>query len=932
MSRTHNFTLSEFENKIRDAFRDDFDSDEYQQRAGFVAEDARDHFFKDKGDYRGRASNFPEWLKPIGEHRGGYDETEFERNRKRFKYTAIDSMKRDKSNALHFAVMLHYRLHWGQDDKSIELAARLDKLIFDQKTFETTHTKPVFVYDPDYYTEPPPMAAPMTHPEYITAKSAREALEDNSEDSIWLNPHNHFTLPLEDREAEKTRLTQFVRQEGMFRVLPVIAPSGAGKTRLISEWMRTYSQKTNPETTWEAGLLSSDQNNQARNPEPWKTWNIKKHTLIVIDYTYAFDEVVKAIAKSAINRADGRDLKVRLIVIDHVMPKVLQDDFLWQGMVNSKRGADYFRSSYLERELELKSAGDKSAMLRKIIAAAARVGVRDAPENDAMISEALKQLDRMGKEQGDRDSVRHPLFAALMGRALRNEGSKVDFSTWTRRDLVEQYFSGKDRLPWIPATTQPNDTDTKRMTSGLYAGAWVSAATLRRGLMRVDAEPHLPSDVDRVFQIAQRVISSANTFEIGPFLPDILGETFLLKFLEAASDHPEIFNAFVAMLNAPGKNQVDLARNFRESIARLARNLAADDPVLPEVQKAWADTAKILDPQLYYDEAPLRTQVSYSIADVKEILAGVIAKGSKADEMVGIEAAYGRLMDQLEAQAEPELIFAISDTESLISWIRTCFRFFEFVSEMLRRKLQYQLLDAARTFAKVHDKKWTATKLAAYDGRLYSLCLIARQLNEDVKEPIEDGVTAAMLASQNGHLDVLRFLHTETKCDLAAAREDGVTAAMLASQNGHLDVLRFLHTETKCDLAAAREDGVTAAMLASQNGHLDVLRFLSEQKVDVLTASNDGRTTLMAACVAGTLEIVVFLIGEGTDLEVTMSLAGIDGVNALMLASDGGLLSIVEFLVSKGANPLSETSDGRTAISFAQASGHQEVVEYLRSI
>ncbi|MBO9466717.1 hypothetical protein J7443_15850 [Tropicibacter sp. R15_0] len=262
------------------------------------------------------------------------------------------------------------------------------------------------------------------------------------------------------------RLTQFAESDGPFRVMPVIAPSGAGKTRLISEWMKHYSAKANQFSKWEAGILTSDLNVAARDPEPWSNWDIKKDTLIVIDYTYAFDEVVKAIAERAVNRSHRHGFKVRLIVIDHVMPKVLHEDFFWRGLAGGPRSSDRFQADFLERELRLEPEDDNSDMLRKIIAAAAKASGVEA--SDRAVSNALSHLDRMAMAQERRDVVRHPLFAALMGRSLRDP--KVDFSTWTRRDLVLQYFSGQDRLPWVSADGKASETASEKALLGLHAG------------------------------------------------------------------------------------------------------------------------------------------------------------------------------------------------------------------------------------------------------------------------------------------------------------------------------------------------------------------------------------------------------------------------------------------------------------------------------
>ena len=917
-----NFTFAEFNEKIRFQVKGSIGGQKYQEEAGRIAAEARDRFFRSERKAESRAKHFPTWLAAIEPYLGDFPADEFRQTRDKFNNNTIDTLKNKSGvDTVHYAVALHYRLHmyYGAEDR--ELADDLDREVFSRSTFEAAVGEPVFTFEADSYYDPPPMEAPMSHPPYISAKQAEDALAADADHSIWLSPHNHFTIPLKGREKETARLDVFMRHDAPFRILPIIAPSGAGKTRLISEWMKPYSARFDPETKWEAGFLVSDRNEHARDPEPWKTWEIKKDTLIVIDYTYAFDEVVKAIADRALGRTEGRQLKVRLIVVDHVMPKVLQDDFLWGRIAGGNRAAlDRFQATYLDKELPLEAEDDASAMLRSIIAAAARVGGHEV--HDSVVSDALTQLDRMGREQGDRDSVRHPLFAALLGRALRRSSTKPDFATWTRRDLVEQYFSGKDRLPWLGERNGQSDPD--RTSQGLYAGALVSAATLRRGINRLAARQHLPGDKNVVFQIAQRVISSDNAHEIGPFLPDILGETFLLKFFEATEDRPDVFATFIQLLSAPGEDPVEQARNFRETIARLARNLAGDKPELDDVLDSWDRLANLLDPAHFASESQLRTYTSYACADVMEELGGIV-EAAYANERRTEATSYSALQSRFESLVETDRLCSKNDSESLASRARTALRFYEFAEFDAHDPRAELIIDVAREFSEEH--LWTATMLAAFDGRAKALSLISQALDEDVDQTV-DGWTAAILASLKGHLEVLRYLHREAGCDLNATREDGRTAAMAASEGGHLEVLRYLHRDAGCDLTAPNECGGTAAMLASQNGHLEVLRYLHRDAGCDLTATReDGWTAVMVASQNGHLEVLRYLHREaGCDLTAPKE----DGWTAAMSAGQKGHLEVLRYLHREaGCDLTAPKEDGWTAAMLASQNGHLEVLRYL---
>lgn len=292
MDYSKNFTLSQFQTEITDRFTKKLDrvggkidQETYQKEAGRVAAEARNYFFEGN-TVDIKAEKFPDWLEDIKSFLGKISEETFDEIIK-FNNGTINDLKQKSSSIipekvektpmpLRRALALHYRLHMYIGDQDRQFARDLDRLVFSGSTFEKAIGKPVFSYEPGTYYDHSPMSAPIWPPEYISEAQAKAILKDNIDHGIWLNPHNHFTIPLHGRDDEKKRLTKFMEHSALFRVQPVIAPSGAGKTRLISEWMRAYSATVNPKTEWEAGFLVSGLNDQARNPEPWRNWEIKK--------------------------------------------------------------------------------------------------------------------------------------------------------------------------------------------------------------------------------------------------------------------------------------------------------------------------------------------------------------------------------------------------------------------------------------------------------------------------------------------------------------------------------------------------------------------------------------------------------------------------------------------------------------------------------
>ncbi|WP_300029287.1 ankyrin repeat domain-containing protein [uncultured Roseobacter sp.] len=927
-----NFELDEFAKIVSLLLDDKTDEEAYQREAGRVAKKARDKFFKGIRPAKKRAELFPGWLDDVSrlEFLGSYSRDLYERARDKFNHNMIGTLSDNKANALHCALLLHFRLHLFVSPEDREFADDLDRQVFGGQTFEDFVGKPVFKFNPDTYFEPPAMAAPMSHPPYISAKEVEYLLNKDINHGVWLNPHNHFSIPLEGRDNEQKRLTQFMLHDAAFRVQPVIAPSGAGKTRLISEWMKPYSPRFNHQTSWEAGFLVSDGNDLARSPEPWKKWDISKNTLIVIDYTHAFDEVVKAIARRAIRRTDGTDHKIRLIVVDHVMPVLLADDFFWRQFSGGHRATmDSFEARYLEQTLVLQSEKDQSDLLRNIIAASASIGNEIVSRNDPVVSDALHHLDRIGHEQGNRDAVRHPLFAALMGRAIRKASGAPDYSTWSRRDLVDQYFESKDRLPWSREMSSDVPSVSSRNSTGLYAGAVVSAATLRRGISRLTIKKYLPVNDEAIIQIAQRVISSDKIHEIGPFLPDILGETFLLKFLAATEERPEVFAVFLSLLANSSVNAQEISRNFRETIDRLARNLAADDPDNPDVLESWQQLLKLLDPNIFEADKPLRTYVSYVIADVITHLDGVVKRMPNREKNgVVLYAEYLALKSQLVQLVDSEELCSKPSQDNLLNWVRTVFKFFECIEFEDSEKYVQQIAVVARVFAQRNSKNWTASILAASEGHLRILKFLLSHTGEDVNHVDTSGVSAVVVACANGHFEVLRHLHMEAGADVHLATNFRSTAAMRAAQNGHLEVLRYLHVEAGADLDMRSLLGHTAMVLAVRNANLQVLRYLhNEGEINIYAVDCYGYNAAMIASLRGHLNILQYLhIEANFDLEAV----NYSGTTAAMMAAGDGHLEVLRYLHEEAKVNLSAVDNiGRTVAMRACMTGHFDVVRYL---
>lgn len=931
MAYETNFTFSQFQAKVKEHFRPGFENSEYKQEAARVIRATRSELLSGK-NIKETNAQWARWFSSIDPGPVKNDKGHL-LDLKKFSDNTIRALADDDTN-IFYAFAIHYRLHGYRSAEKLRFAMDLDHCVFGAP-IETAIGQRVFVFEPEELIRNPPLlAAPISYPPYVSKSEVERLIAEDIDDSVWLNPHNHYTIPLEGREVEKQCLTDFMESSGHFRVQPVIAQSGAGKTRLISEWMKPYAANFNPDSEWEAGFLISDHNEHARSPEPWKSWVIKKNTLIVIDYTYAFDEVVKAIAEKAMRQEGDIQFDVRLIVVDHVMPRVLSDDFFWSRFTGGHASSmDGFRVRYIEKPVLLESPINNVDHLRKIIAAAASIGKENIKTDHPLVQSALVQLDGMGDGLAQRDAARHPLFAALIGGIIRNADGAPNFSKWSRRDLLTYYFSSPDRLPWAGWDNLLSDMEVVEKTqTGLYAGAVVSVATLRRGMSIGTVQQHVPENHKKIIQLASRVVAADCSEIVPPFYPDILGEAFVLSFLEAMQSHTQVQECLLHMLNdeREGSPQSAADRYF-ETVDRLLRNLANDDPCRGDVTNYWAVLVRFLNPSSYPAQAPIRQNVSFLVTIAMEHITKTIenlqASIGKAKPIHSAENTirhYESLLSLLEEQFDFEDQIRAANGPNLISATEAVIRYFEFAKISERDDRLGCLEFLAKQFSRHSERKWPAIVFAAYHGRLNCIAHLLAVTSETVNEKSERGRTALMAACQNGHLHVLQLLY-EQGADVDAVTESGETAIMVASQYGHTEVVRFL-LEQGANFQVSDCHGSTAAMAASHSGQLKALKLLQDWGADLNAARHDGWTAAFYASLRGNAEVLRYLHDCGVDLNETLR----DGANAAVFACLEGHLAALQALHECGVDLNVTTKSGRTLAMMASQNGHLDLVQYLQ--
>ena len=159
----------------------------------------------------------------------------------------------------------------------------------------------------------------------------------------------------------------------------------------------------------------------------------------------------------------------------------------------------------------------------------------------------------------------------------------------------------------------------------------------------------------------------------------------------------------------------------------------------------------------------------------------------------------------------------------------------------------------------------------------------------------------------------------EESADVNASQVDGMTALHWAARQDDLEMAKLL-VRAGADVSAANRYGVTPLTLACTNGNPAFVELLLDAGANPNTTLPGGETALMAAARTGRLGPVKALLARGADPHATVHGMGRqDGVGAGPLLTRMADPTIFDF----------ETKAEQTALMWAAAEGHAEVVEEL---
>lgn len=245
------------------------------------------------------------------------------------------------------------------------------------------------------------------------------------------------------------------------------------------------------------------------------------------------------------------------------------------------------------------------------------------------------------------------------------------------------------------------------------------------------------------------------------------------------------------------------------------------------------------------------------------------------------------------------------------------------VQQILQKK------DEKEAVMDINARDWdglTALIPAASAGHM-EICKFLIQQGIDVNAADKDGITALMEASIMGQVKIVDLL-LEHGAEVDAAASSDVTALWLAASEGKVDCMKPLLNKGAV-ATNTRADGITALMTASVGGHAAAVQLLLEHGADAKATDRDGLTALMNAAENGTVAVLELLtVATDKDPAYLNAMSG-TSFTSLIIAAAHGHAAAVRHLLAAGANVDAVAESGVTALMFAAASNHVEVMKVL---
>ncbi len=650
----------------------------------------------------------------------------------------------------------------------------------------------------------------------------------------WIHPYNSEAIPFVGREGELTRLDAFAgnNTEGAdFKIWVMVAPSGAGKTRLTYEWIK----RPPIDSKWRVlylGLDASDDGAEQKltcldcrlnkvpldavsldtvsknnkNGSDWSGWSPSKPHIFIIDYVFGFAGVIKGLVERA--RENAFSKPVRLLVLDHTFPRSFdqfQADPRWSWASSDGERMSAMKPMFYNegKPLDLSSSneGDATDLKTDLLSAVIRSTVERAVECHEDEDQLRREIDEGTLAEAlaflkTQPNAEYPLFAALVGDAIRR---KHDFSNWNRRDLANYYLSGKQRLPWENRLLREEDS--------YWGASLVAAATALRGFeidqLNDGSGNDLPDDLQPVIDICSRLTSRTVNELIQPFEPDYIGESFFLVYLQRLLKKPAMLEVFRAMLSRGSiDQQFQGALAFLAFMQRLTGNLLNDDQLLPATQQHWRNLLAFLKPEKFEQNTLFRWAVSTALVNhYARINQARMERGYSEGQIIEWPDSADGLYHQFRGGWTALMIACRYDQEQAA----------------LAMIAKMDVLDQQ------NDDDATALTIACRDNHEQAALAMIEKMDR-IDQQDNNGVTALMISSLQGLTAVAEALMLKG-ANINTETQDGMTALLAASFAGRLECVELLLAQPhiKIDAAWAYEGKIYSALdLAEAQGNAEV--------------------------------------------------------------------------------------------------------------
>jgi len=227
--------------------------------------------------------------------------------------------------------------------------------------------------------------------------------------------------------------------------------------------------------------------------------------------------------------------------------------------------------------------------------------------------------------------------------------------------------------------------------------------------------------------------------------------------------------------------------------------------------------------------------------------------------------------------------------------------------------------------------EWDEKLLEGIDNSDYKQVVSSVQNGADVN--VKDGEFSALLVAIKDARDEDGFRIVEYLISKGADVNENSNSwqfspLVLSVQKQRKRVFDLLIQNKKVDINLKNRQGFTALFLAVQipdDSYYTRELIRAGAKVN-LTAKTV--TPLYVACSSGNYESVHSLVKAGANINVVATVN--KSSTPLMRAVMSGNSKIVKLLLEKGADRNAQTTDGETALSIAEKSGHDDIAQLLK--